>query len=59
MEFIFPQSNKSGTRMNSKMFIVATMMICDKAFKRFLIPLKIQPAIPTSENPINKVKGLA
>lgn len=45
-EFNFPQSNKSGTRINSSVFIIATMNICAIAFKRGFKPLKIQTAIP-------------
>lgn len=52
----FPQSNKSGTSVNSKIFMVAMMMICVQALKRGKMPLKIQTAITISEMPIAFVK---
>ena len=56
--FAFPHSNKSGTRINSKMFIVAMTNIWVTAFSRVHILLKIQIAIKISESPIKSVKGL-
>ena len=55
-ELNFPQSNISGTNKNSKVFIVAIIMICVIAFIFDLNRLKIQIAIQISEKPINFVK---
>lgn len=52
IELNFPQSNKSGTSINSRMFIIATTSICVIALKRDLIPLKIHMAINISDTPI-------
>ena len=57
--FNFPQSSRSGTRKNSKVFIVAITTICVSAFSREQHPLKIQTAIAISETPINIVSSLA
>ena len=58
MEFIFPQSNKSGTKINSSVFIVATTVIWAIAFNFVLKVLKIQTAIIISESPIKIVNSL-
>ena len=57
-EFSFPQSNKSGTRINSSVFIVATTKIWAIAFNFVLKALKIQTAIMISESPIRIVNSL-
>lgn len=56
MIFIFPQSNKSGTKMNSKIFISAIINICEIAFILALNLVIIQMAIAISEKPIIFVK---
>lgn len=57
-ELNFPQSRRSGTRINSSVFIVAMMRICRIALKRDLNPLKIQIPITISESPIKMVSSL-
>ena len=57
--FALPQSNKSGTRKNSKEFIIAITRICITVLSRVRIPLKIQTAIPISATPIRNVRDLA
>lgn len=57
-ELSFPQSRRSGTRMSSKIFIVATTVICTMAFNFDLNLVKIQIAITISESPIKTVNGL-
>lgn len=52
----FPQSNKSGTSVNSSIFMVAMMMICVHALNRGKMPLKIQTAMIISDTPIAFVK---
>lgn len=54
-----PHKSKSGTKINSKTFIVAMTVICVIAFSLGLIPLKIQTAIAISESPIALVKSSA
>ena len=58
-ELYLPQSNKSGTNINSMVFMVAIIIICVIALKRDLIPLKIHNAIIISETPISFVKTAA
>jgi hypothetical protein len=53
-----PQSSKSGTRINSSVFIIAIMRIWTQAFSLDLIPLKIQIAIKISEIPMAIVNSL-
>ena len=57
-KFALPHNNKSGTRTNSKAFIVAMTTICVIVLRRVHKPLKIHTAIPISESPIRIVKGL-
>ena len=54
-KFAFPHNNKSGTSINSTVFIVAMTKICVAVLSRVLIPLKIQIAISISDNPIKMV----
>ena len=54
-----PHKSKSGTKINSKTFIVAITIICVIAFSRVAMPLKIQTAIAISESPIALVKSPA
>lgn len=56
--FNLPQRSKSGTKLNSKMFIVATTVICAIALRRDLSFVKIHITITISESPIKIVKGL-
>lgn len=51
-EFSLPHNNKSGTNINSKIFIVATTVIWIIALILVLNLVKIQTAITTSESPI-------
>lgn len=57
--FAFPQSSRSGTRKNSKIFMIAITIVCVRAFSLDFIPLKIQTAIAISNIPINAVINLA
>ena len=57
--FAFPQSNKSGTSINSNVFIVAIIRICVIALSLVLMPLKIQTAIAISDRPIKNVSSRA
>ncbi len=54
-----PQSKRSGTSTNSKVFIVATMLIWAIALSLVLNLDHTQTAIAISEIPISIVKGLA
>ena len=51
-----PQSSKSGTRINSSVFIVAIIKIWTMALSLDLILLNIQIAIKISEMPMEIVK---
>ena len=55
--FSLPQSNKSGTTINSMIFIVPTTIICVIAFSFDLNFVKIQIAITVSESPIKIVNN--
>ena len=57
IEFAFPQNNKSGTSINSRVFIVAITRICVAVFSRVLMPFKIQTVISVSESPIKIVSS--
>ena len=57
--FVFPHNNKSGTRTNSKVFIVIITRICVAALSLIQMPLNIQMAIPISVSPIKKVSNRA
>ena len=57
-EFNLPQSNKSGARINSSVFIVAIITICAIAVILDFILLTIQIAIIVSDIPIRIVIGL-
>lgn len=52
-----PQRSKSGTAINSMIFIVATTIICVIAFILDLSFVKIQIAIPVSASPMRSVNG--
>ena len=54
-----PHKSSSGTKINSKAFMMAMIIICAIAFNRDLIPLNIQIAIAISEIPIAMVNSLA
>lgn len=54
-----PQSSRSGTSINSKIFMTATTTICVMAFHLGLKRDKIQRAMTISEMPMRTVKGLA
>lgn len=55
--FNFPQSNKSGARKNSIVFMVAIIRIWTVAFSLGLIPESIQTAIADSKRPIRTVSA--
>lgn len=57
-EFHFPHNNKSGTRINSSVFMIAIITICEIAFNRDFRRLTIQIAIAISKTPIKIVRGL-
>lgn len=50
--FILPKSRRSGTRINSRIFIVKTIMICITAAKRENFLLMTQMNIQISRTPI-------
>lgn len=54
-----PQSNKSGTKINSIIFIIPTTIICIIAFSFDLNLVNIQIAITISANPISMVNRCA
>ena len=58
-ELNFPHSNKSGTKINSSVFIVAMITICVAALSFVLNRLKIHMAIITSDSPMHTVSSLA
>ena len=58
-ELYLPHNNRSGTNMNSMLFIVAITSIWTMALKRGLIPLTIHRAISISEPPISFVNRAA
>jgi hypothetical protein len=55
-ELSLPQSKRSGTRMNSKVFIIATMSICVIALSLDLNLEITQTAIKISDKPIRTIK---
>lgn len=56
--FSLPQSNKSGTTLNSITFMVATTVICTIAFSFDLNPVKIQTVIAVSARPDHNCQRL-
>ena len=54
--FNFPNSNKSGAKKNSNMFMIPMTRICNIEQILAFILVKIQKNIPTSNNPIITVK---
>jgi hypothetical protein len=52
-----PKRRMSGTRMNSMMFIIATIAICISVHQRDFMPLKTQMAISISKAPMAFVKS--
>jgi len=56
---ILPNKRRSGTRINSIMFMAATSRICVQAHQRGRIPLKIQINIPISSSPMALVANAA
>lgn len=53
-----PQRRRSGTSINSRMFMIATIRIWTIAFSLGIMPARIHSAMTISEIPINKVSGL-
>ncbi|BDD04554.1 hypothetical protein AUTU_20370 [Aureibacter tunicatorum] len=58
IELSLPQSKRSGTSINSKIFMHATTRICKMALSLDLNLLNAQIAIMISDIPISIVKGL-
>ncbi len=56
-ELNLPQSKRSGAKKNSKMFIIATIVICVIALNLDLNLVRTQIAIIISESPMRIVKG--
>lgn len=56
--FSLPHNKRSGTKINSKTFIVATTAICVIALNFDLNFVKTQIAITISESPMKIVKSL-
>ena len=58
-ELNFPQSKRSGAKINSMVFIMAITIICIRVFKRGSKFVRIQILMQISEMPINTVNKRA